>query len=145
MLKHLKELMVDASMYGWEPLQAYNGLWLKQLENGRAEWQDADLKLAYRRALVWNSIQTGLPTPHMSAAPQQNENKETLSKPVPSTPPPQVPKLVFCSIKGNVGLDPAAHPSERHICTYCLDMVNHVCLHKERFCRCKVYDQAARD
>ena len=47
MLKHLKELIADASTYGWEPVRAYNGVWLQQLENGRAEWHDTKLKLEF--------------------------------------------------------------------------------------------------
>ena len=45
MLKYLKELMADASTYGWESVRAYYGVWLQQLENGWAEWDDADLQV----------------------------------------------------------------------------------------------------
>ena len=55
MLKHPKELMADASTYRWEAMRAYHGVWLQQLENGRAEWHDIELKFEYRPALVWNS------------------------------------------------------------------------------------------
>ena len=120
---------------------AYHGVWLQQLENGRAEWQDADLKLEYRWALVWNSARPDIPTLLTSAAPWQNETKDTPSKPVPA--PAGIPDCVLFN-QGKCEAQ-AAHPSECHICTYCLHMVNHVCMHQERFHRCKVYDQAAKD
>ena len=37
MLKHLRELMLDTATYGWEPVRAFNVVWLQQLENGWAE------------------------------------------------------------------------------------------------------------
>ena len=33
-LKYLRELMVDASTYGWEPVLTYHTVWIQQLENG---------------------------------------------------------------------------------------------------------------
>ena len=113
MLKHLNELMVDAPQ---KPVLAYRGVWLQQLENGKAEWQDADLKLEYRQALVWSSARPGIPTLQTPAAIRQNENKDTPSKPVLA---PQVPKGYVLFNQGKFGAQ-AAHPSERHICTYCL-------------------------
>ena len=32
--KHLNELMDEAELYGWEPVQAYHAIWLQQIENG---------------------------------------------------------------------------------------------------------------
>ena len=61
MLNHLKELMADASIYGWEPVRAYHGVWLQQLENRRAEWHNTEFKLEFRRALVWSPTLFQLP------------------------------------------------------------------------------------
>ena len=36
-------------------MSTMGSVWLQQHENRRAEWDDADLKLEFRRALVWNS------------------------------------------------------------------------------------------
>ena len=71
MVKHLKELMSDASMYGWKPVRSYHWVWLQQLENGRAEWQDTDLKLEFRRALVWNLARPTTSRPQPSGALQK--------------------------------------------------------------------------
>ena len=56
MLMHHCELMVDATIYSWEPVQAFHAIWLQQLENGHAEWGDEVKKLEFRRALVWNPV-----------------------------------------------------------------------------------------
>ena len=91
MLKHLKERMADASTYGWEPVRAYHGVWLQQLENGRDEWHDIELKLEFRHVLVWNSARTTTSRSQPSDAPQKtatsrkNQNKDTNPNPVPDS------------------------------------------------------------
>ena len=40
MASHLKALMSDAQLYGWERTRAFHGVWLKQLEQGRCTWFD---------------------------------------------------------------------------------------------------------
>ena len=55
MLIHLKELMADAELYSWEPIQSYHTVWLQYLENGRAAWSGYKLKMEFRRSLVWHS------------------------------------------------------------------------------------------
>ena len=31
-------------------------MWLQQLENGKAEWGDYELKMKFRKSLVWHSV-----------------------------------------------------------------------------------------
>ena len=146
-LIHLKELMADASMYGWRPVLAYYGVWLQKLQNGRAEWHNAELKIEFRRALVWNSARPSIPrpqtslAPQTSAAPRQNQTKDTTTKPA-SAPPGTKACALFNDWKCGVQAD---HPSDRNICTYLLHVAKRVCLHQERFCRWKIYDQAAKN
>ena len=52
MSTHLAELMANAELYGWEATHAFHAVVLQQLEQGRALWQDMELKLSYRCALV---------------------------------------------------------------------------------------------
>ena len=52
MLKHLQELMADSAIYGWEHVRTYHAVWLQQIENGHAEWEDTDIKLEFCRALI---------------------------------------------------------------------------------------------
>ena len=44
MVKHLKELMANVEVYGWTPMRVYHAVRLQQIENGRAQWSDADVK-----------------------------------------------------------------------------------------------------
>lgn len=32
MMKHLKDLMVHAELYGWEPVRTFHAIWLRQLD-----------------------------------------------------------------------------------------------------------------
>ena len=54
MTKHPKELMGDVELYGWVPVRAYHAVWLQQIENGQARWDDAHTKLEFCHALVWH-------------------------------------------------------------------------------------------
>ena len=57
MAKHLKELIADAEIYGWAPVRAYHAVRLQQIENSQAQLLDADVKLQFRRVLVWQASQ----------------------------------------------------------------------------------------
>ena len=52
MASHLKELMLDAELYGWECTRTFHGIWLNQLEQDRYTWMDDDEKLRFHQALV---------------------------------------------------------------------------------------------
>ena len=52
MRKHLKKLIANAQVYGWALVRAYRTVWLQQIENGRAKWTDAEVKLEFHRALM---------------------------------------------------------------------------------------------
>ena len=38
----LEDLMGDVELYGWERIRAYHGVWLNQLEQGGASWEDEE-------------------------------------------------------------------------------------------------------
>ena len=40
MAPHLKELMLDTQLYGWEHTRTFHGVWLNQLEQGMCTWSD---------------------------------------------------------------------------------------------------------
>lgn len=48
LLKHLRGLMADAAIYGWQAARAYHVVWLQQLENGPADWDETECKLEFR-------------------------------------------------------------------------------------------------
>ena len=37
---HLKDLMVDSELYGWENVRAYHMVWLNQVEQCCVRWDD---------------------------------------------------------------------------------------------------------
>ena len=54
MATHLENMMSDAELYGWKITRTFHGVWLNQLEQGRATWHDKKEKLRFRRTLVWH-------------------------------------------------------------------------------------------
>ena len=46
MAEHLKNLMYDIEMYGWEIIRAFHGVWRNQIEQGHCTWLDDDQKLS---------------------------------------------------------------------------------------------------
>ena len=51
--------MADAEIYGWEATRAFHAVWLQQLEQGRVTWKDTELRVSYRRTLVWHQPAMG--------------------------------------------------------------------------------------
>ena len=51
MASHLEDLMGDLELYVWERVRAYHGVWLNQLEQGRATWEDEEDKVRFRMPL----------------------------------------------------------------------------------------------
>ena len=97
MSTHLVELMADAELYGWETVWAFHAVWLQQMEQGRASWKDAELKLGFRCALVWHhSVRHASKHPHPRLSPGNH----------PRQPPPstslqsQVPEHVLSTRTG---------------------------------------------
>ena len=132
--------MADEATYGWEPVWAYHAVWLQQLENGHAEWKNIDLKLEFRRALVWNSAQCDNARPRPLAAPRQFAAKDMGAKPATSKPGTKSCALFNQRKCG----DQRDNPADRHICSYHLNVAKKVCVHQQRFCQCKIYDEAAK-
>ena len=54
MAAHLKDLMSDAQVYGWDRTKVFNGIWLNQFEQGRCTWYDEDDKMQFCRTLIWH-------------------------------------------------------------------------------------------
>ena len=51
---HLKGLMSDVQLYGWDRSREFHGVWLIQLEQGRCTWFDEEAKIQFRRTLIWH-------------------------------------------------------------------------------------------
>ena len=53
MASNLEELMGDAEFYGWERVRAYYEVWLNQLEQGQATWEEEEENIRFWYALIW--------------------------------------------------------------------------------------------
>ena len=73
MIQHLQDLVDDVDLYGWEPVWAFHAVWLQQLEEGCVTWADEEVKLKYRRALVWHR---GTAPSQLASAPSQQVQRK---------------------------------------------------------------------
>ena len=141
MIKHLSELIADAAVYGWEPVQVFHAVWLQQLENGCADWGDEAKKPEFRCMLMWNPMHRSAPhKAQPSAQPQQKPGKDATGRPFMAKP-----RMKACVVL-NTGkcITHADHPKELHICTYCFIVACKQCAHQVRFYRHKTYDEATK-
>ena len=37
---HLKDLLADSELYGWDKVHAYHAVWLNQFKQGHVSWDD---------------------------------------------------------------------------------------------------------
>ena len=45
MATYLEQLKVDSELYGWEKFRTYNSVWMNNIDQGWAKWQEEDVKL----------------------------------------------------------------------------------------------------
>ena len=116
MSAHLADLMIDSELYRWEANHTFHAMWLQQLEQGRASWEDAELKFSYCQALVWHQL---VPTSQQpEAAPAQIRK---MSKALTPFNVMVKPDTKACSAYNRDGCTSAEqHNKEHHVCAYCL-------------------------
>ena len=133
MVTHFEELMCDAQLYGWQRVRAFHGVWLNQLEQGRATWQDEE-KLRFRCAIVWHPATSSSAT---SSATRPSGGWKT-HKAESEYNAPARPGTKACEAynegRCNNG---AAHPDQLHIGTHSLTTVNCAFPHLEKDCNRK--------
>ena len=122
MLKHLRELVADASTCGWELVRGYHAVRRQHFENGWTEWEDTDLKLELHWALVWNSAQCSNPRTQSLSSPRQPPVKDMAPKPVTAKHSTRACALYN---QGKCGAQ-ADHSLDRHICSFC-QRLNRAC------------------
>ena len=91
-----------------------------------------------RHALLWNSVhQRSNPRPQPLSGPGQSSTKDTAAKPVTAEPGTKA-----CA-RYNHGKcrTQADHPSDHHICAYCLNVAKRLCIHQERFFHHKIDEE----
>ena len=42
MATHLKDLIANTKLYGWDRVRTYHAVWLNHLEQGRATWEEEE-------------------------------------------------------------------------------------------------------
>ena len=142
MLGHLQELFEDVEVYGWKAVREHHAAWLQLLEQDRAAWSDRSKRAQLLRLMVWSkpSISSGFPHPSPASVTSINPRLRTQELvgrfgyvSVPSKPGDRA-----CS-GSNRGVcsSNTSHPSELHVCKYCLRVAQKLCRHPESRCRCK--------
>ena len=137
MATHLGELMGDVELYGWEAMNAFNTVWLQQIDQGhdRPGYQP-QLPLSPGVAPVISLSHQARPA---SLAQQEKATRETASFNV-MVKPGTTDCTTYNKVRCTSG---AQHPKEVHVCSFCLSFVNRLYAHQERFCRrrlsCGVY------
>ena len=68
MASHLEELMGESTLYSCERVRAYHGVWINQLEQGQASWENEEEKVRFRCALISHLATSASAAPFTSAA-----------------------------------------------------------------------------
>ena len=55
MAQHIKELISDCDLFGWDKVRSYHGVLVNQMGQGCLSWKDSEQKLKFHLALVWHS------------------------------------------------------------------------------------------
>ena len=109
MVAHLKALMSDAQLYGWDRARTFYGVWLNQLR--------------FRRALVWHLAPPSLSaaaTTRTLARTNQCSNKSPTKYNALARPGTKA-----CKAYTEMGcLQGGKHPKHQHICSFCLLTIN---------------------
>ena len=140
-LKHHKELMADASTYMDGSLYKPS-LGCGSISSIMDRLSGMMLISSWSLDMLWSGIQLDTVFPDL-------RNHQHLDRHRTRIPPPSLSQnktgTKACALfnQGKCGAQ-ADHPSDHHICGYCLNVVKGVCVHLERFCSRKIYDQAAK-
>ena len=146
MLRHLRGLLQDVDVYGWRVVRDYHGAWLQLLEQKRATWLDEGERTELRRLMVWSK-------PSLASKGSFAPSSQALSAGMQRPPAPRdqgryvrgygqssmaTPGDRACQAF-NIGVcqTPSAHPTDLHVCAYCLRVGGQLWRHSEVDCNCK--------
>lgn len=121
MLSHLRELMLDATMYPWESVRSFHGIVLGMMEQDELSWHDKrtiqELRLQYAQR---PTLTTAGPPPGLRSQPQQRH------------PPCQEYQRGACDIGGDH--NNAQGTRVAHICAWCYRFRHKSHRHSESAC-----------
>ena len=139
MEQHLKELMTDEPIYGWEVVRNYHAIWLQHLESERATWENSGISSDLRRTHVWNSIatkQASRNAPQVILTPSPHRHQDVHVTPaLPGTKACVAYQRGICSQYDS-------HGTAKHICAFCLKVAKRQCMHPEYECKRKEWIQS---
>ena len=130
--------MKDGETFRWPVVRMYHVVWLQHLEQGRATWNDEATRLKLLRAFVWHrtatSYQTSATPTTTTSQPPTQASRHT--GPFRLTAQP----VNRACIAYNQGLctNNAAHRTDIHVCSFCLQVSHRLCQHSELNCKCKI-------
>ena len=138
MSAHFQEMMEDGETFGWPVVRAYHVVWLRHLEQCKATWDDEATRLKLHRVLVWHRM---APSSQLSSTPT------TTTPQAPTRAPRRTGPFRLTAQPGdqacvayNQGLctSNAAHPTDLHVCSFCLQVTHRLCQHSGLNCKCKM-------
>ena len=126
---HLKELMEDGECFGWPTVRAYHAVWLQNIEQGRATWDDQPTCLKLHRSLVWHML---APSSQPSSTPTSTPQAPTRAPECTANPCIVNPGDRAC-VAFNQGMCSynVGHPADLHVCSYCLTTTSRLWSHVE--------------
>ena len=138
-MSHLQELFEDVEVYRWKAVREYHAAWLQLLEQGRATWGDESKRAQLSHLMVWSKPSLSSRLPHLPKA------SVTSANPRPPTqgqvgrpgyvPLPLKPRDRACSgYNQGVWSSNASHPTDLHVCIYCLKFAPRLCRHPKSNC-----------
>jgi hypothetical protein len=147
----LKEIMIDADKYTWELVRSAHKIFLQQIESGRLHWHDDAGRQAIRSSHVWHAA-----TPSSPVTTTTFKSAEPAKSPARRSPRAQTPYATdrytdpvmakdgdqTCSLFNNKHCrDQESHKHLQHACEYCRISRGRICMHPERICNKKYFDQ----
>ena len=125
-LRHLKELMMDASDHGWEAARNAHGVVLQQMETGKLAWDNGDkiTEITHTYSRRHSNSLSARNSSRVSQPEQSNGGRG----------------LLFCIPfqEGSCTIHATEHASPRgtvrHICAYCVRTTNRAYPHAEANC-----------
>jgi hypothetical protein len=131
MLHHLELLSQDIVSFSFTAVRSFHAIWLQEVEEGAVAWGDDTERNAMRMRFVWNAPTTIAARSHSFTAARAPARSFSNFAPIVPLAPNSSPCLPF-----NAGTcsQPASHPGNDHICSYCASRFQRHCTHGETAC-----------
>ena len=130
--------MEDEEAYGCLAILSNHTAWLQHLEQSQAKIRGNEAETTPSPRLA---LQVMPPAKASSASLQASRKRPVINKVQgevdPFSEPSQQGDNICAAFNSGTCVNNASHPSELHMCSYCLYTVQQLCHHAEQYCRCK--------